>query len=79
MANLISKCPKCETMNKVNGSPFMRADEGTPVTCKNCSLRFRAILSKKDVETLFEKGEVNYTVKGEKDYVLKSEFYPNPW
>lgn len=78
MANLISSCPRCKVMNEVKQNPCMRLNMGTPVICEKCSLRFHAILSKQDVNALFEGYEVSYTVKGENDYVLKSEFYPNP-
>lgn len=56
----------------------MRLDMGTGVTCSQCNLRFHAILAEKDVEQLFEEGSVSPIVKGDEDYLLESEYYPNP-
>lgn len=78
MAKIISKCPRCETMNTVKNTIYMRLDMGTSVVCTHCDLRFHAILSDKDVEALFEENLVSPVVKGEEDYVLESTFYPSP-
>lgn len=78
MANLISNCPKCGTTNVVNSSPYMRLDRGTGVTCKNCSLRFCATLSKKDILALFKDSSVSPVIKGTEDYMLDSTYYLNP-
>ncbi|MCI9286757.1 MAG: hypothetical protein HFJ57_02040 [Clostridia bacterium] len=78
MAKIISKCPRCKTTNKVKNTIFMRLDMGTGVTCSQCNLRFHAILAEKDVEQLFEEGSVSPIVKGDEDYLLESEYYPNP-
>lgn len=79
MGKLISKCPKCNTVNEVDTSNcYMKGDEGTPVTCTKCSLRFCATLSKKDIKVLFvdEKRPLCPVVKGEEDYLLESTIYP---
>lgn len=78
MADLISKCPKCETVNKVTNTVYMQLDKGAPVICEKCALRFCATLSEQDAKTLFAGDSFFPTVKGKKDYLLKSEFYPNP-
>ena len=78
MAKMISNCPQCGMTNEVESSPYMRLDMGRPVVCKRCALRFRAALSKEDVDVLFESGSVSPVVKGEKDYILKSMYYPKP-
>ncbi len=76
MAKIISKCPRCKTMNEVKSDSCMRLDMGTSVVCKHCYLRFCATLSKKDVKELFEDGSVSPVFKGEEDYILESTFYP---
>lgn len=78
MAKITSKCPRCGTTNEVENTIFMRLDGGKGVTCSHCNLRFHAILAEKDVEELFEEWSVHPVVKGDKDYTLESEYYPNP-
>ena len=78
MAKIISKCPRCKTTNEVKNTIYMRLDMGTGVTCSHCYLRFHAILAKNDVEELFGEGSASPVVKGDKDYLLESEYYPNP-
>ena len=78
MGKLISKCPRCNTMNEVNTSDFyMRGKAGTRVRCIKCSRSFCAELSKKDIETLFtdEDNPLVPIVKGDEDYVLESCLY----
>ena len=78
MPKLISKCPKCGTKNEVKTHASTRLDKGAPVVCTNCSLRFCAALSEKDVDELFEEASVSPVIKGEEDYVLEGIYYPKP-
>lgn len=74
MGKLITACPKCKSKTKVINTEYMRLDKGTTVVCPNYSLRFRVVLSNKDIEELF-KGESAYpVVDTEEDYFLESEF-----
>ncbi len=73
MGKLITICPKCKVKNEIKNMEFMRLDGETTVICTNCSLRFRAVLSNKDIETLFKDGSVSPVVTTEENYLLKSE------
>lgn len=78
MGKLISSCPNCNTVNEVNTFNFyMHEDEGTAVVCTKCFLRFRATLSRKDTEELFDVMHPLFPrVEGDKDHVLESCKYP---
>lgn len=76
MPKLISKCPNCGTKNEVKPHIYTKLDRGTAVVCRNCSLRFCAALSDKDVDALFESGSISPIIKGEDDYVLEGVYYP---
>lgn len=73
MGNLMTLCPKCKTKIKITNTEYMRLDASTTVECTNCSLRFRAILSGKDVDELFKNDSAYPVVATEEDYILKSE------
>ena len=79
MAKLIADCPQCRTTNEVIPGTYMRGDRMQRVKCKNakCSLLFLAVLSDEDIEKLFERGSISPVIKGEEDYKLKSERYPD--
>lgn len=73
MGNLMTLCPKCKAKIKITNTEYMRLDASTTVECTNCSLRFRAILSGKDVDELFKNDSAYPVVATEEDYILKSE------
>ena len=75
MENLMTLCPKCKTKTKVINTEYMRLDKSASVVCPNCSLRFCAVLSDKDIKELFGSESSYPVVTTEKDYVLKSEFF----
>ncbi len=70
---LVARCPKCGTKCELRKSHCMRGNGGIATICTKgeCTIRFEAVLTKKDVEELY--GEDHYVipiVKGE-EYELK--------
>ncbi len=76
---IVTNCPRCKTQNQVQeDNVYMRGDMSTHVKCRKCRLQFSAILKEEDIEALYEDEHSVYPhVKGEEDYLLASQCYPD--